>query len=667
MAIYYLDYVNGNDANSGATWALAWKTFTLGATAARIVPGDTICVAKSPDTTSLGITALWTNLSKTITLASALNATVDLCETAWTASANVTATASATAKQGTYSASLVIAAGFTTGKVAYKALGASNDYSGYQQLSFWLQNSAVIASATVFKVCLCSDTIGDTIVDSFYVPAISSTGRWVSFVVNKAAALGAAIQSVAIYADSDPGTITLLIDDIITCKAASSADSLNLTSRITKNSLAFGGNEGFWSIQSIVGTTVLLDMETNTVSTSGRGYTGTTETVTTYKRETIKTDMAAASGTVVQEVMDSGAVGSNITFSGGWDTGTTTQNGETVFDGQNGFGVGIKVNAKSFITIERFCCTRYDFGISLNYGGSSLNNDYNIIATNLNNNTSAGIIMSYLSNSIINITNMLANGGIGAYFYIQTGGYYSSITLQNMNSNASMGLQLAYSAFIKINSTSIINNGSYGIQSESTLHDLYIVGVCTIGNNGTYGINKVYGGRIYTKNCTMNDTTEVNNATPFADSCVWSLNHDGAAGVNKGLTDGGVIDSEATIRHTASGISWRLSPISTNRSSTYPLYLEIAKKMVSANNLVTVKAWMRRSNTGLTVSLVCRGGQIAGVASNVTASMTAAADTWEELTITFTPTEIGVVKIEVWAYGGTAYLGYVDDVTFTQA
>jgi len=65
--------------------------------------------------------------------------------------------------------------------------------------------------------------------------------------------------------------------------------------------------------------------------------------------------------------------------------------------------------------------------------------------------------------------------------------------------------------------------------------------------------------------------------------------------------------------------------------------------------------------------LVCRGKQIAGVNSNVTASMTAAADTWEELQIQFTPTEAGVVEIEAWAYGGTTYSGWVDDMTITVA
>ena len=94
----------------------------------------------------------------------------------------------------------------------------------------------------------------------------------------------------------------------------------------------------------------------------------------------------------------------------------------------------------------------------------------------------------------------------------------------------------------------------------------------------------------------------------------------------------------------------------------YPLFMSLAKIAVAANSQVTVSCWFRRSNTGITGKLVCRGGQIAGVSADVSASMTAAADTWEQLTINFTPTAAGVVEIEAWAYGGTTYSVYVDDI-----
>jgi DNA-binding response OmpR family regulator len=94
---------------------------------------------------------------------------------------------------------------------------------------------------------------------------------------------------------------------------------------------------------------------------------------------------------------------------------------------------------------------------------------------------------------------------------------------------------------------------------------------------------------------------------------------------------------------------------------------EIAKVAVAANSLVTIKAWMRRTNSGLTTGLRIKGGQIGGVTNDITSYMTAAADTWEQVTLTFTPTEIGVVEILAECYGGSTYTAYVDDLTISQA
>ena len=183
-------------------------------------------------------------------------------------------------------------------------------------------------------MCLCSDTAGDTIVDIFFIPAIPSTNRYLPLTLTKDGGgnLGSSIQSIAIYADTDPGTPTIYLDDIITC----TTDGLNLQSLISKNSLAQGGTEGWYGLQSINGTTLLLDNDTNTLASAGRGYSGDTETVATYKRETIKTDISASATSGVQTIQDNG-----VTYLGGWDISTTTQDGETFFDGLNCYGYGI--------------------------------------------------------------------------------------------------------------------------------------------------------------------------------------------------------------------------------------------------------------------------------------------------------------------------------------
>ena len=133
MAIFYLDNEGGSDAADGLSFANRWRTFALGATSARIAPGDTIRVMASPDPTSLGINATWTDLSETVTLASSLNTLITNCDTAWTASPNVTSTADTSIyRTSTGSASNAIASGFTTGLAAYFDLGSSQDYSAFQ-------------------------------------------------------------------------------------------------------------------------------------------------------------------------------------------------------------------------------------------------------------------------------------------------------------------------------------------------------------------------------------------------------------------------------------------------------------------------------------------------------------------------------------------------------
>jgi len=652
-SIFYLDYVNGNDSNDGSTWALAWKTITSGATAARIAPGDIIRIAKSPAPTSIG-NATWTNLSKTVSLASAQTANIDRCESAWTASTNVTATTSTTRKEGSYSASLAIAAAFTTGKVAYKSFSALN-LSSYQKISFWIQNSAAIASATVLKVVLCSDTTGNTIVDTFWIPAIPSTSRWLPLTLTKDGGgnLGSSIQSIAVYANSDPGTITLLLDDFIAC----TTDGLNLQSLISKNSNEQGGTEGWYGIQSINGTTVLLDNDTNVAANAGRGYSGTTETVTTYKRETIQTALASSSTTAVQEVQDSGTSGNNIQFQGGYNTSTTVQDGETFFDGLNGNGYGLYLSGKSYITFNYLNVCRYNYGV---YYSSSSNNTITTLS-NANNNSYYGVCYYNSSNNSITTLSNANNNSYGVSYSNSSNN--SITTLSNANNN-SYGVYYSSSSNNTITTLSNANNNGYGVyyynSNNNTIKSL------STSDNGATGIYNDKGIN-YLFNALIAEATEVSGYASFVNSRIFSNKHDQTADNHAIFTDGGQVHSTTAVRHTASGIAWRIDVTSTDRSSLYPLGFSIAKIAVAADSQVTVKAWFRRTNTGITGRLICKGGQIAGVNSDVYADMTAAADTWEELTITFTPTEAGVVEIEAQAWGGTTYSVYVDDMTITQA
>lgn len=686
MATFYLDYAVGNDANAGSAFGAgtAWKTLTLGATAARIAPGDIIKIAKSPAPTSLGMTALWTNQSLSVVLGSALTAIIEDCEDAWVAAANVTATTSTTNKEGTNSCSLAVASGFTTGIVAYEALAGSTDFSGYQQVSFWIRSSAAIA-AGVLTLDLCSDTVGATSVNSIAIPAIPAANRWQVVTVDTGGALGSAIQSISINAVSDPATPTILIDNIIACKASSSADSLTLSSLISKNSAEQGGTEAWYGIQSISGTTVKLDNDTNTEAGVGRGYCGTTETVTTYKRETIKTTAVSTASTAVQAVMDSGTSGNNISYQGGYDTATGNQTGETFFDGQNGMGYGIQIDSKSYVTLNRIGNYRYGTGFFFNGSPTQKNtiqnmsgcnctadgfnfayNSYDfgtIEISNANNNGGDGVDCPYPSNSILSVAQ--ANNNLNNGVAIQTSCNHLTVeTIGKANNNAQNGVRVSvFDVLIK----EIVEANYNGLRGLSLVTTGCVVGSLSTVGNASASIEYYYG-KNYIGTSSLSEATEISTPSSFSNAMVFINNYEGT-GYCKIFTDGGNIVSEASTLTNGSGTQWKFTTATTtDRKSDYPLKLSIAKIAVTANNLVTVKAWFLKGHaTNIGAKLVCRGDQIAGVAADVVA--TKANDTSEEeLTITFTPTEAGVVEIEAWAYyvaGHSTVI--VDALTITQA
>jgi len=694
MPTYYLDYVNGNDANDGSDWANAWKTITLGATAARIAPGDIIRIAKSPAPSSIG-NAEWTNLSKTVTLATAQTLTIDLCETAWTGAGDTTITRTAVAtdaKEGSYCMKLAVDASPQANILqAYFATGTL-DLSAYQKISFWIKNEAAIANATTWVVKLCSDTAGADAVDTFVIPAIPMVqARWIPLTLARVGNgnLGNAIKSIAIYSGATAPTASkyIYVDNFIAC----TTNGLSLQSLISKNSLEQGGIEGWYGIQSINGVTVLLDNDTNTKSNAGRGYSGIGETVTTYKRETIKTDLVGYT-TAVQSIMDSGslAVG-NIQFQGGYNIATTEQDGETFFDGLNGGGYGIYAISKSYITLNYLNVIRYYIGIYLN--GSSNNTITNL--NNANNNNQYGIQFGAASNNIITTLGNANNNGLhGIYYYSnsnnniitllgnannnnQYGVSHSNCnnniitTLSNANNNGTGGI--IYTAASNNNIITLLgnanNNGSYGVLCSASINNI-IRSLSTTGNTTSGVFCDATSGPNYLNNALIAEGTEI-SFTPAAYSNlrVYSNNHDQDTAKHWIYTDGGTINSVATDREGGTGIMWKLSPTST-RTSFYPLILSVAKIACVADKLITVKIYMKKDHaTNVAGILVCPGGQLTGMTvADIVATKTDVANTWEELTVTTTPTQLGVVEIEVWAYyvAGNANI-YCEDMSISQA
>lgn len=258
---------------------------------------------------------------------------------------------------------------FTTGKLATYDLYAANsnveqDLSSYQNISFWLRcnNSAIAFSAGDLKLKLYSDSAGTVEVDSIDLPALTApAAQYIPITLKKGSALSSTVRSMALYANVSVVSKTFYIDNIFAC------NGLHLQCLIGKNVAPTADYlipDPWYCVQSIVGTTIKIDNETTCASSAGRGYTGTTESVTLYYRETTQTAMAAATSTVVAEPQDYGLVGRLIAFSGGWNTtDMSSQDGVTFFDGLNGCGVAFKM--ANYIAIERLFFVRYYDVISI--------------------------------------------------------------------------------------------------------------------------------------------------------------------------------------------------------------------------------------------------------------------------------------------------------------
>lgn len=656
MATRYVDLVGGNDANDGTTFALRKLTMQggmLGATS-----GDTIRIMGSPDPTSLGQNATFTNNSDVITLTTAVTANIDDCETAWTASANVTATTSTTTyREGTKSASLATATAFTTGLIAYKALGSAIDFSAYQQISLLLRCN-VDKAAGFWELRLCSDAAGATPVNTISIP-ISVANYWNSVTVDTGAPLGSSIQSVALYhVAADGSAYTVFLDNIIACKAPSAPDSLTHASLISKNT----GDEPWMAIESINGVTVkLAGGYHGTASRAGFEpfYFGTTSTQTIHKREPITSAAQNAS---------SGPSGLNLEF--GWDrTAMSVQNALTfcraitpditLLGGSTGSSHylnklytvgaanGIYVNREwVFGEIAAIAC---GIGLTL-YQDSNAQGFSNALRQFLHclfaidTHGSAGGPSSETRFKIKRIWGIGKSLGISSYGGIKDDGSSGTARLVLVDCDIQGCPVPIYSPVARRFNEIIFQN--------ATLKNLQYS-------------NYAEAEKISYINCTIDPAV----VSLISSGCtLYHININGDT-TNHRIEYGtrvapGVVLSDTSVRHTASDFSWKFETIAVGTTDA-PLFLSVAKVACIANEQRTVKLWMRRGHASLITRLRVKGGLVSGINDDITSLMTAAINTWEQVTIQFTPTQQCVVEVFAEVYGASPQSAWVDDLEVT--
>lgn len=721
MATFHIDLVNGVDGNNGVDWAHAGKTMWNAWNFWDVHPGDLIKVSKTPDPSSLGINATWSDNNKLITLASALTKNIEMCESAWNVAVNVSqADETYYYKEGTKSRKITPAAAFVTGKMAWKSFAVQN-FSAYSKISFWIRVSSAM-DLSKLKICLCSDVNGDVIVNQAVINFYAYMTGWYPVVLNTGA-LGNSIQSVALYAVSDPGTTSIYIDDIIAC------NNLTLQSMIGKNI----ADDTFWPIRSINDISVQIGNPQDN-ATYGLVYRGVSETRTLYQRPGFADRFPMSSSDYWHNSPSHQGDDPVIEISGGWDPNTNTQNGITCFDGYTGNGEGIHLINVDKIKYTKFALVRWYYGfrgydnntgIELQDVECSFCNYYGIYAY-----SSAPLI--YDSNSwVLKNIKTFGNSSMGLYTtdchkwsidgFLGVNEYYAIDAYHNdysswknitskWNSSYGLLLQSSYDCLVdgitsntndgdaasfsscpniivknisasgctydgirfsgcsgavceNINS---INNSQYGVNIDSCIN-IKIKDLVTSGN--TYGGMVTYDSQVFLNNPLICETNKIIFGSSYyygRDQFISSKKFYQINNYHRIFNYSGKVQSEQFVRHTASGLAWTLIPEHPQQKLRFPP--NNFKMTVRANKEVTINAYVRKTTAynGNAPRLIIVGNVLSGITTDVIDSFSLGANIWEQLEVKGTPTEDGVLEFYVDCDGNVGNI-YVDDFGVSQA
>lgn len=147
-------------------------------------------------------------------------------------------------------------------------------------------------------------------------------------------------------------------------------------------------------------------------------------------------------------------------------------------------------------------------------------------------------------------------------------------------------------------------------------------------------------------------------------SFIRSHRHDQSATTFKSQYRYGTINQDTTTRHTASGYSWQLTPNSATQKLRFPgpTEFDTFKVACPANVARTVSMYVQKdgSYNGNAPRLVVVGGLVQGISTDQISSLTVGSSTWEQLTVTVTPTEDSAIEFYVDC-DGTAGSVYCDD------
>lgn len=530
------------------------------------------------------------------------------------------------------------------------------DLSAFDTVSFAMGGTAPFKGGSI---ALCSDFTGDTVVETIPfesnlagtdpTTATVQAAGFAPIVYRKGSALGSNINSIAVYYSTDPGasTNTLYLDNIIATTAASGIDHAALIGKKTTDEFYYYHLKSIKPGAITIGQ--VLATAADVVSGASRPYYGVTEAVTTYVQPTTYIPFLSALRTLAGTAL-------LTSITGGWNrTDMSTRTGKSYLRAWGSTTGTIVAGARFIGNVSGFAFVAMGSSTAISGATVSTCDDIDLISHASNDvfNMAETFILhqSWKIKSYVQSTQWLLNPTVGMIPDIEIDtiiNCYSSSGAFRCNPSIPSTKFSRRARPIKIRQ--ILNSNAYGLQAPGS-YDMRYRGI-TFGGNRTADVQVTADGGLELLECstpTVSHTAAAATAMVSMKDAFWVY--------------GGSGKIQGTVVH-ASATALQLAPTVAAVTALKPLMFQLADIAVSAGVAITIRAWARKDNVGLTMGMMIPGGVITGIETDQAANVSAA-NTWEELSITVTPTVDGI--LEVWAscYGGTTFNGYITELSWS--
>lgn len=518
MPTYFIDPGAGNDANDGLSFANRKRT--IASVTGSLVAGDNVRIIANNEPTNIGL-CTWNSFG-TITLPA--GETVGLYnDGAWTSGAATVAAATSTAsrKEGANSSQLTVQntyAGAT--KLASYTVAGGADLSAQSKINLWFQCSqTTYANLSVFSILLCSDTAGDVPVYSFRFPAsVAPPGTiLVPIVIDNGSplTLATSISSITLSASRQIGAAaaTVIIDNVFASK------NVRLNGLISKNSTTqvnISKPEFWWSPRSVNANVLTVEQGPGWASyanSPSRGYVGITESADGYVVESLvlNATTSTTNGVINSVASRAGTEASPITFSGGWDRTSMSQQISGISWLRTSHGtqyIFSQTGTSRDITYDSLGFSRCENGIRVNGAGTSITAisgiDFFNVHTSGTRDSGVVVFTATINSVLLSGCSFIQSGGTAGAgnLYFDTIYNLSAIDVTVANAGGDHGLVIYDSTNAYVRNVRSYNNQTYGftLHSDSCLLDSISCisnGQCGIllGDTGfTSSNNTIYNG-----------------------------------------------------------------------------------------------------------------------------------------------------------------------------